>query len=436
MKMPWPMKRVAFLYFSMVALAMLLLHLSVYQYTSYSLESRFADNHGERTIAAGQAALDRGQRPRDGVLWLGSPVEGLGDPPRVYFADATWPLQRTPWEEVPYDEALDDHADFNDQDSSQILMAGDFVFDGATRRGVVLIDNSVYELSEEQVEDEHVRLMLWSLLLLLSALAAIRALAARLSKPLRELVAEISGRGPDKLEPLPDDRSSLELHQLVQSLNDYQARIAALIARERAFSHYLSHELRTPLMVVQGATSLLAASQEPELVLRQQRRLQRACEEMREFTETLLGLSKSAREVAVEPWRPTREQVEQIAAGHAHLIEGRPVRWQLTRCEPPALRMPQGAFGILLGNLLKNAFAATREGEVCIAIDADSLRVTDSGRGLEQRDDGDAQGFGLGLLLVRDICHRQGWQFSLRERDGDDRGCVARVSFGAGPAPG
>lgn len=434
MSAPQPMWRLSSLYFTAVALALVLVHLSVYVFLTEKIESRFAVNRIDRAFQAAQALLDQGQRPVEGVLQLGESVPEMEEVTRLYFEIDKWPADLPPMAEIPVQSEAGIFYEPSDHSDDRLLQRRELGVGAQMLPAVVVIDNSTFEISEDQVDEQQLMLLAVSAVLLLFSVLVVLALARRLAKPLSELTEQLAQRDPGDLSSLPDRHDSAELAQLVETFNLYQARIAAMIERERGFNRYLSHELRTPLMVVQGATSLLAVSQEPKLVLRQQARLARACDEMREFTDTLLSLSRYDRNADALPWSPTESELLAIAESHSHLIEGRPVQLCIAVCEPVELLLTRAAFSILLGNLVKNALVSTESGEVVISLKQSGLCVEDTGHGLGGRDDAQSQGFGLGLLLVRDICHRESWIFSLDERKSG--GCVAEVAFGTQPNRG
>jgi signal transduction histidine kinase len=88
--------------------------------------------------------------------------------------------------------------------------------------------------------------------------------------------------------------------------------------------------------------------------------------------------------------------------------------------------MPETSFKILLGNLIKNAFACTEQGQITVAVDQDSIRVTDTGIGLDSKPRG-VEGFGLGLLIAHDICRKYDWHLELINNDRG--GCTARINL-------
>ncbi len=51
---------------------------------------------------------------------------------------------------------------------------------------------------------------------------------------------------------MPSDDSSIELHELTQSMNDMSKRLTDLDKAQKLFLQNASHEIRTPLMSIQG----------------------------------------------------------------------------------------------------------------------------------------------------------------------------------------
>ncbi len=58
-------------------------------------------------------------------------------------------------------------------------------------------------------------------------------------------------------------------------------------------------------------------------------------------------------------------------------------------------------------------------------MDNNSISVLDEGSGLTEEPF--AQGHGLGLLLVEDLCRRYNWRFTLANRRG--KGAIAKILF-------
>jgi len=95
---------------------------------------------------------------------------------------------------------------------------------------------------------------------------------------------------------------------------------------------------------------------------------------------------------------------------------------------------------IVLGNLIRNAYMYTQQGQVDVTIMANSISVSDTGPGLteeEQRrifepfyrcDESGGNGVGLGLALVKSTCDNFSWE--LRVDSDTGKGSVFTVGFG------
>jgi len=94
---------------------------------------------------------------------------------------------------------------------------------------------------------------------------------------------------------------------------------------------------------------------------------------------------------------------------------------------------------MVLGNLLRNAFSFTEQGEIVVSIDEHSIQVDDSGSGLGEyqqeklfqpyvRGSHVNSGSGLGLSLVWRLCQRNGWKIEVCDRD--EGGTQAKLWLG------
>jgi signal transduction histidine kinase len=90
------------------------------------------------------------------------------------------------------------------------------------------------------------------------------------------------------------------------------------------------------------------------------------------------------------------------------------------------LAVEEVLFTALVKNLLINAINSTPNGHVDIFIEQKQMTIVDNGTGLDHKSRG-YEGFGIGLVLVRDICHKYHWSFSLENNV--QQGCVAKVAF-------
>lgn len=265
-------------------------------------------------------------------------------------------------------------------------------------------------------------------------------LAGRVIAPVSTLARRVARLGPEAPgAPLARDYPSDEVGELARAFDRYLGRLHAFIERERAFTADVSHELRTPLAVVGGATEVMLT--DPTLDERTRNRLQRIARSTRDMCELTAALLALAREAAVEapPQTPCdvtevlRDSIEQ----HRHLLANKPVTVELDVQAQPSLPVERTLLAVVLGNLLRNAFAYTECGEVRVVLQAAELRIEDTGAGIpgvarervfERHYKGQgSSGSGIGLSLVKRVCERYGWQVALESEPG--RGTSIRLQF-------
>jgi len=179
-------------------------------------------------------------------------------------------------------------------------------------------------------------------------------------------------------------------------------------------------------MVMKGAITLLGESNDKAFIAKQKARLEKAADEMNEFVHTLLSLTKIPGDSESIPRRVSKKEITEIVEAHRHLLNAESVVCEIIENKPAQIRIPDPVFKILLGNLLKNAFAHTAEGSVKVILDENKISIIDTGNGFHQKRDG-FEGYGLGLLLVKDICRQFECSFSLVENT--DKGCTATVNW-------
>ena len=99
----------------------------------------------------------------------------------------------------------------------------------------------------------------------------------------------------------------------------------------------------------------------------------------------------------------------------------------LTQVESePNIHATDAIMNMLIGNLIRNAIAATSSnGKVHITLTDSQISIEDEGEGLQEQYN--PNGHGLGLLVVEDLCNRFEWDFELKNRP--TGGCVAQIIF-------
>jgi signal transduction histidine kinase len=242
-------------------------------------------------------------------------------------------------------------------------------------------------------------------------------LARRATAPLNRLAELMSGALPGQLPQrfahlFPDN----EIGLLARQLDDAMARVAGFIEREQHFTRDASHELRTPLSVIDGAAQLLAQQAMPAQGAAQVQRLRSACAHMTQTVETLLALAREELNASTAAPVALLPLVERAVVQFAHLLDGKAVTVAVDVAPAATAHTHPAVLAILLGNLISNAFAHTRQGEVRIHMDGRSLVVADSGPGIaaelhgrlgQPGAKGDASsGSGLGLSIASRLAAR------------------------------
>lgn len=241
-------------------------------------------------------------------------------------------------------------------------------------------------------------------------------LAHRTTAALSRLAESIDATGPENLPPdLAGDFGPDEAGVLARALQSLVGRVRSLVGREREFSRDASHELRTPLAVIRAACERLAV--EPGVTPGVRTSLDHIRQSAGQLEQTVAALMLLAREEEVPaPSAPVRvlALVERAVVEQAMLLEGKDI--ELVVAVPPDLRstLPEPILGILLANLVGNAFAHTARGRIEITADGERLTVSNPGDALpadafDSFVKGESSaGFGLGLSIVRRLCERYG----------------------------
>jgi signal transduction histidine kinase len=402
-------KFLTFAYFSVVAFALIAIHVSVYWHTTEDLEQLYGQNRLDKVREQAEqmlAGTDIGERASMRVRPQENTEFDRGT--EVVFDYSTLPDWLPAPEQLPWDEGVE--AVSRSTGEAYYLMKTRFETGDGIRDAVLLMDFRLYEISEEQLFASHAKQIAISGLLLIVSLFIVIKISARLTDPISQFATSLANKPAENLEPLPLPKGTVtrELAELVDTFNRFEERIRSLLERERSFSRYASHELRTPLTVMRGALTLMEESDDAAFIALQRKRMNDALVEMSELIETLLSLSKSDNGDPHAPRELTRPELDAIAREHEYLLAGKKLSWKTRMHCSPYIMMPEAAFRILLGNLVKNAFRYAQTGEVLIEAFSDRISVSDAGA--EHADSEHIQeGYGLGLLLVRDICNRYGW---------------------------
>jgi len=270
-------------------------------------------------------------------------------------------------------------------------------------------------------------------------------LSRKVLKPVTELANRLRDfRKVGKAEPLAPHFADDEVGELAHALDEYSARLTAMVERDREFNSDVSHELRTPLAVIASTTELLQGSPDlTEKLSERLKRIERASRQATELIEALLLLSRAERR------GPTRGETTEVGKVAADVIEsqrpqvrGKPLTIELAVLgEGVSVNAPASVLAVALTNLIGNAIKYTLEGSVRVEVGQGRIEVIDTGPGIKPEDaerlfqrgvrgeGAGGSGAGLGLAIVRRLCDLYGWDVSMRPRT-DTNGAIACIKFG------
>lgn len=323
--------------------------------------------------------------------------------------------------------------------------------EGFSRRrdteGVLLVDRrpggTLYLAASMSLFDRLLALAAGGLsLLTVATIFTVSWLTYRTSKrivlPVHHLADEVSRwhpSGDDEGLPIPlapREGAGREVQALSSALHGLGERIAAFMRREREFTRDASHELRTPLTVIRVASDMI--SSDPSTPPHQQRsllRIRRASQDMEAVIDALLVL---ARERGVMPQSEVfdvLEVIEEEVDKVRPLFEGKQLALQVHAHAHPRLEAPPRVLGVMLGHLLRNAWAFTEQGGVEVLVESDRIIVRDTGIGMSpevlqrvydpffRADPFSQAGKGIGLSIVRRLGTRFGWPVGLESTPGE-----------------
>lgn len=316
-----------------------------------------------------------------------------------------------------------------EEPNSRMVYVGEYSDKGQTHPIVLLseIDRVEFDIYELVYATTFVLTLLSILIFSFGAL--LYRLSKRLIEPFNSISEQLESNKLNLNEEFSvNDDAAVEFRQLTNQLNQYRREINSLLKREQAFARYSSHELRTPLTVARGANKLLLRSETTEFQSRQIERIDEAIVQMSEMVDALLGLVRYERDIDDTPLRLfSQQELETIIAKNSLQADEKEVEITLQVQSEPTVQATSALMNMLVGNLLRNAIAATNRGTVTITLSQDSLVIEDQGEGLQEQYN--PNGHGLGLLIVDDLCQRFDWDFKLFNRSCG--GCTAKITFQA-----
>jgi len=292
----------------------------------------------------------------------------------------------------------------------------------------------------EQLEDTFSNALNAAIILSLLIAVIFSQLSSRqITKPLLDLKSAVENdhQNLTELTHLPS-----EVGVLARAIDDKNHKLEQYLKREQLFTGDVSHELRTPLTIIMGASEVLASQLESDNRLSEfTDRISTTAKETSEIISALLLLSR-----APEKLDAPRTSINSIALSEVdrlkYLLRYKTVNYTVAAEQEHFAYVRPELLKMALGNLIKNAFQYTDDGEVRVTIDDEKVTVTDTGLGipeammpllyerferLEQKSNNKpwatasaskeyasykVEGTGLGLSIVQRIMTHMGWQLT------------------------
>jgi two-component system, OmpR family, sensor histidine kinase KdpD len=241
---------------------------------------------------------------------------------------------------------------------------------------------------------------------------------------------------------------ALERERLTEQAAETEAARRAERART-AILHAISHDLRSPLTAITTASSGLrspglTASERSELrdvIDAEARRLARMVDDLLDLSKIEAG--------ALTPQEDWCDLHDVLASAAAHLRSDRPIEFALPGALP-LIRADPAQLERVFWNLIENAVKFSPPGspvrlDAVTAGDSVTVRVTDAGRGIADRDrarvfepffrgrGATGSGSGLGLAICRGFVEANGGSISVQSTPGP--GTTFAVSLPVVPQP-
>lgn len=276
----------------------------------------------------------------------------------------------------------------------------------------------------EELEDIFVDALKVAVILSLLIAALFSHLSSKqIIKPLLDLkqAVETDHQNLTELTHLPS-----EVGVLARAIDEKNHKLEQYLQREQLFTGDVSHELRTPLTIIMGASEVLASQLEDNSRLSEfANRISTTAKETSEIISALLLLSRAPEQLDTPPTSINTIALNEVSRLQ-YLLRHKPVSYKVVAEQDYIANVRPELLKMALGNLIKNAFQYTDEGEVIVAIDDKKITVTDTGLGIpevmmpllyerfERLNDintsDQVEGSGLGLSIVQRIMTHMDWE--------------------------
>ncbi|EMR12749.1 two-component sensor [Methylophaga lonarensis MPL] len=275
--------------------------------------------------------------------------------------------------------------------------------------------DSVSPLMGRNMAESLQLLLLFSLLSALTLIVITGLLLRHISRPVARLGQWTRQLTAEQLEqPVPDFMYP-ELNEMAQLTRNSLISVNRSLQREHQFLRYASHELRTPISVIRNNIELMSRWQQkqsetlPPVLKEITDRIDRASLNMHHLTETLLWMSRDISSPLPEQTLDLEQTLTQLVEDMRYLLRDKQVSVDID-CSPCTVSVSEVALRIVLGNLIRNAFQHTWQGEVTIQQQDTRISIVNH-LYPEQSTPTTESGFGLGLQLTAQLTEKLGWYY-------------------------
>jgi len=310
--------------------------------------------------------------------------------------------------------------------------AYEVVYDGKEQAVLVReVNGQRFLVTDDQTTFESVESVITAALFLAFAVSFILAMVfSKLSfgqviRPLTQLAKAVRSNADSNIQP---QYYVDEISLLASAIKDRNKRLNEFLLREKLFTSDVSHELRTPLSVILGAAEVLQIKLDGrEDVMSFAQRISRTAMDTTERVSALLLLSRSPESIDA-PHTSLQTVLRDEIDRHSILLEKKPVQCVLIVDSDEWVFARSELIGIATGNIIRNAFQYTEQGQVTVTLTSNEIKVEDQGLGIPESlhdtlfnrftrgDDNGQLGSGLGLSIVQRVCTHLGWSLSYQSR--------------------
>lgn len=249
------------------------------------------------------------------------------------------------------------------------------------------------------------------------ALASIAWLLLRyISRPVTRLTHWTRDLSVEKLAAPTPDFVYPELNEMATLIRRSLTTVHNALEREQKFLRFTSHELRTPLSIIRNNVELLHKIEQKQPLnlsgkeMNVINRIDRASLTMQHLTETLLWLSRDDDDALPRQSFRLDLLIQQLVDDMSYLLNNKSVTIE-SSLSPIEITHSAVAARIVIGNLIRNAFQHTWQGEVIIKQQQSTLTIVNHCRQFTATSTPSDQGFGLGLQLTEKLCQKLNWSY-------------------------